>query len=473
MTDASIFTDLLGAIDAKPENWSPQTPHPKQLEFMRLTCDEALFGGAAGPGKSSALLMDPLQYVHVPGYAALILRKSYGELSLEGGLMDRAKDWFRGNERVHWHALEKRFEFPSGATISFGFCKHKVDLDRYFSSEFQYIGIDELTQWDEDWYMLLTSRLRKLKGMDVPTKMRAASNPGNKGHAWVLKRFGCNPGMTPVDGCAFVPALAKDNPTLDIEDYMRRLSKLPATRRRQLEMGEWVEDTEAQVYKYETDRNSIASLPVPIDDPRWTFILGMDFGVRDATAFVVGGWLPNDPTVYIVEVSKHKDLDPTGAAELAKGFARSYRFTRMIGDVGGLGKAFAQEMIVRHQLPIEPAEKHNKLGYQRLINGALERGHLKILMPQSTELADEWATLPRKVGSDVEADGYENHAADACLYTWRACGAFMETPLSPALPPEERRRVADLEVEAREIAEAEAEVDDGRDRSLDGLFLSY
>ena len=71
---------------------------------------EAFYGGAAGGGKSIALLMAALQYVDVPGYAAIIFRRSYADLSLPGALMDRAHEWLGSTDAV-WHEQIKTWVF--------------------------------------------------------------------------------------------------------------------------------------------------------------------------------------------------------------------------------------------------------------------------------------------------------------------------------------------------------------------------
>src|SRR5258708_27833925 len=98
--------------------YCPQTPFEKQQIFLSLTGQEALFGGSAGPGKSSALLMAALQYVEVPRYAALLLRRTYADLALPGALMDRAAEWLRPTA-ARWREPDKTWVFPSGATLSF------------------------------------------------------------------------------------------------------------------------------------------------------------------------------------------------------------------------------------------------------------------------------------------------------------------------------------------------------------------
>ena len=83
--------------------WVPHSPTPKQAEFLACQAKEVFYGGAAGGGKSDALLMAALAYVDVPGYAALLLRRTFADLSLPGALMDRAHQWLG----PHGGALER------------------------------------------------------------------------------------------------------------------------------------------------------------------------------------------------------------------------------------------------------------------------------------------------------------------------------------------------------------------------------
>lgn len=207
----------------------------KQAAFLLLSNREALYGGAAGGGKSQALLMGALQYVDVPGYAALLLRRTFTDLALPGALMDRAQQWLSGTD-ADWHDRDKTWHFPSGATLTFGYLDTALDKYRYQSAEFQYIGIDELTQFPEVDYRYMFSRLRRLKGVKIPIRMRNGSNPGGRGHDWVKQRFLVE-GRS--KGRIFIPALMTDNPYLDIEQYRESLGELDSTTRKQLEEGDW------------------------------------------------------------------------------------------------------------------------------------------------------------------------------------------------------------------------------------------
>lgn len=227
--------------------WIPQRPTDKQATFLTLPVREALYGGAAGGGKSSALLMAALQYVDRPKYAALILRRTYADLALPDAIMDRAHQWL-GGTAAHWSEVEKTYTFPSGATLTFGYLQYSRDKYRYQGSAFQFVGFDELTQFEDPDYRYLFSRLRRLAGTDVPVRMRGASNPGGIGHEWVFERFFVTGRAA---GRWFVPAKLADNPHLDREEYEQSLSELDPITRAQLLNGLWVVDKTARWYRRE------------------------------------------------------------------------------------------------------------------------------------------------------------------------------------------------------------------------------
>ncbi len=224
----------------------PHRPTTKQALFLLDPHLEVLFGGAAGGGKSDALLMAALQFVEWPGYAALLLRRTYADLALPGALMDRAQTWLR-NTAAKWNDAEKTWRFPSGATLTFGYLDSRHDHLRYQSSEFQFIGFDELTQFDEGAYRFLFSRLRRLADSPVPLRMRSASNPGGPGHEWVRRRFLDSKHTDRV----FVPAGLVDNPHLDQEGYAAALAHLDPLTRARLLRGDWTARGEGALFRRE------------------------------------------------------------------------------------------------------------------------------------------------------------------------------------------------------------------------------
>lgn len=215
-----------------------QFPHPKQQTFLLLAdTKEVFYGGAGGGGKSQALWYGALQFVDVPGYSALLLRRTYADLAKAGALMDRSK-MYLANTGAKWNERDKRWTFPSGATITFGYLQNENDKYQYASSEFQFIGFDELTHFTETQYRFLFTRLRRnLTLSNVPLRMRSASNPGHVGHAWVKKRF-IEPKTRELNA-VFVPASMHDNPSLDITEYRDSLSNVDPLTRKQIEDGNW------------------------------------------------------------------------------------------------------------------------------------------------------------------------------------------------------------------------------------------
>ncbi len=149
---------------------------------------EVFFGGAAGPGKTEGLLMGALQLVEQPHYNALLLRRTFRQLNQSNSIMNRARQWLANTDAV-WNETDKRFTFPSGATITFGNLDSEDDVYQYDSSEFQYIGFDELTSFSERNTRICSRACATTKDNPVPLRMRSASNPGNRGHDWVKARF--------------------------------------------------------------------------------------------------------------------------------------------------------------------------------------------------------------------------------------------------------------------------------------------
>lgn len=215
--------------------WIPHEPFVRQATFLALEDKEALYGGAAGGGKSDALLMAALMYVDEPGYNAILFRKTYSDLALPEAIMARSHEWLQGTA-AKWDGSDYRWTFPSGATLSFGYLNHDKDKFRYQSAAFQFVGFDELTQFPSDHYLYLFSRLRRLIGVDIPIRMRGGTNPGGIGSDWVYERFVVNPDRP------FVPAKLNDNPHIDQEEYRKSLAELDDTTRKQLEEGLWVTD---------------------------------------------------------------------------------------------------------------------------------------------------------------------------------------------------------------------------------------
>lgn len=263
----------------------PHQPTERQAGFLLASVSqgdepapvELMFGGAAGGGKSDAMLMASLMFVDRPGYSAIIFRKSFTDLSLPGAIMDRSQEWLTPTA-ANWNEQRKTWTFPAGATIAFGYLDTGGDEYRYQGAEFQTVCFDELTQFEEQPYRYLFSRLRRLRGSGLPVRMLSATNPGGIGHGWVSQRFFEDANSARY----FIPSKLTDNPHLDAEQYTASLMHLPELTRRQLLDGDWAA-TEGMAFPEWSDGLHLID-PFPIH-PSWERFECMDHGTANPAVF--------------------------------------------------------------------------------------------------------------------------------------------------------------------------------------------
>jgi hypothetical protein len=254
---------------------------PQQAVFLLFDGREAFYGGAVGGGKSAALLMAALQYADVPGYHALILRRTFAQLAKGDALIPMSHEWLAPTD-ARWNEQKRTWTFPSGATVEFGHVENESDRYDYQGAAFQTICFDELTQFSEEVYDYIgfsrARRRRKMQEVGVPIRVRSTGNPGGVGHGWVRKRF--------IDkrkrGVLFVPAKVADNPGLDALSYTQSLQHLPEALRLQLLDGRW-DVFEAMAFPlfdpalHVVDAFPLAQFPSRVE--------GMDYGLNAPTAW--------------------------------------------------------------------------------------------------------------------------------------------------------------------------------------------
>ena len=289
-----------------------------QEDFLAAGETDVLYGGAAGGGKSYAMLVDPLRYAHRSAHRGLILRRSMPELR---ELIDKSRELYpKAFQGCKYREVEKLWTFPSGAKIEFGFLERDADVYRYQGQAYSWIGFDEITHLPTEFaWNYLASRLRTTDP-DIVPYMRCTANPGGVGATWVKKRYidpiPPNESFEGADGLTrkFIPARLQDNPFLASDGrYERMLKALPPTQRQQLLEGNWDVSEGAAFTEFTPVLHVVTPFEIPIN---WERVKGIDYGYASESACVWGAIDPEDGTLIIYRELYRKGLLGTELAEM-------------------------------------------------------------------------------------------------------------------------------------------------------------
>ena len=281
-----------------------------QTDFLAAGEKDVLYGGAAGGGKSYAMLVDPLRYAHKKSHRALILRRSMPELR---EMIDKSRELYpQAFPGAKFREVEKLWNFPSGAKIEFGFLERDADVYRYQGQAYSWIGFDEITHLPTEFsWNYLASRLRTTDP-EIQTYLRCTANPGGVGSHWVKKRYiepsEHNKSFMGGDGLTrkFIPAKLADNPYL-AEDgvYEQMLKSLPPIQRRQLLEGNWDVAEGAAFVEFNPAVHVIAPFALPL---HWERLKGIDYGYASESCCLWGIMDINDNTLIIYRELYKKGL---------------------------------------------------------------------------------------------------------------------------------------------------------------------
>jgi len=293
---------------------------PRQAEFIASTVDDALFGGAAGGGKSHALLIfSGKRRMEYPGTNGIIFRRTFPELDKS---IIRESLTMYPHFGAKYNSSKREWRFPNGSIQEFGYCERDGDVYKYQSAEYEDMCFDELTHMTQFQFSYLTSRVRTSKSGIKPL-IRCATNPGNIGHQWVWQRYiepslvhkiwkEENTGKT----MTFIPAKIADNPALSEADpgYMRRLKELPEKKYLALAEGRW--DVFEGAYFPEWDPTpGMSILHGPhIPEKNNLKYIGMDWGYADPAAIYWAELTPNGK-VYVYRELYVTQLGPKKLAK--------------------------------------------------------------------------------------------------------------------------------------------------------------
>lgn len=137
-----------------------------QEKFLATNAEIAIYGGAAGGGKTYAILMEPLRYINTRGYRAVIFRKNFNQIFASGGIWDESQEMYgdiAGSKSVQTPKF--KWSFKNKANIYFDFLGRDADVEKWQGSQITFIGFDELTHFSERQFFYMLSRNRSTCGV--------------------------------------------------------------------------------------------------------------------------------------------------------------------------------------------------------------------------------------------------------------------------------------------------------------------
>lgn len=312
-------------------------PTQRQSDFISLpdTIFEALYGGAAGGGKTETLEMLPVVKKTKTGtplyehsrFKMLYLRRTFPELDSE--VIPRSKDLYPNFGFQSYQDQKKRWTHPSGAIIQFGHCEHEKDVKKYDTAEYNIIAFDEATSFTPYQYEYLTFSRCRSSSADLPAIVRAGTNPGNIGHGYFRDRF-VKPhrdgnvvlretrtikGQSQTLLRIYIPSKATDNTYLmqADPDYINRLNRLPEAERAAKADGDWwtfsgqvFDDWRIEPFPDEPANARHVCSPFRIPE-YWPKVISIDWGFN---AMTICGWYAINPCPsgkYPAKIYKYRE----------------------------------------------------------------------------------------------------------------------------------------------------------------------
>jgi hypothetical protein len=295
-------------------------PNPgPQTDFLSSSEREVLYGGAAGGGKSYAMLADPLHGLNNSNFSGLLVRHTTEELR---ELIQKSQELYpKASPGIKWSERKSQWITPKGGRLWMSYLDKDMDVMRYQGQAFNWIGFDELTQWSTPYaWDYMRSRLRSAASKELGLYMRSTTNPGGNGHSWVKKMFidpspskkafwatnietaetitfpvGHTRQGEPLFKRRFIPASLFDNPYLsEGGDYEAMLLSLPENQRRQLLEGNWDVSDGAAFPEFNRKIHVVDPFPIPNN---WTKFRACDYGYGSYTGVV---WLAVSPAEQLI-----------------------------------------------------------------------------------------------------------------------------------------------------------------------------
>lgn len=286
-------------------------PSARQIRFHTSTAFETLYGGAAGGGKTAAIVAEAITYgLENPKARIYIFRKTIPELkqSIVPEIYKQAAAYIESGG-MKYNSQDRTFVFKNASIIQLAYLENPQDMFRYQSAEIHLLLFDELTHFSQEEYEWVKSRVRGMT--NAPKKVMCATNPGNIGHAWVKAYFIdiISPETIYTDQRSgksrqFIPAKVTDHIDINFQkEYTSVLNSMsnPDLRRALLE-GDWdiFAGQAFTEWKRETEDGKPWHVVAPfVIPPHWVRWFAYDYGYN---SFAAGLWFTRDPSTERIYV---------------------------------------------------------------------------------------------------------------------------------------------------------------------------
>ena len=249
--------------------------YPKQAAFWNAEALYVCYGGARGGGKSHVVDRRAIYgALHYPGFKGLIVRRQYDDL-LENHIEPMKR--LLPPQVAEYNSAKHMLCFFNGSTIRFGHYNYDTTADKYQGQQYDWIFIDEATQFTEEQFRMLGACLRGVSG--IPKHFYLTCNPGGVGHKWVKRLFvdrDFRPGENPQD-YRFIFASVEDNAVLlqHSPAYIDMLNNLPERLRAAHRYGDW-NALSGTYFDEFSERHVVDPFPIP---PGWRRYRAFDYGL--------------------------------------------------------------------------------------------------------------------------------------------------------------------------------------------------
>lgn len=458
--------------------------------------DIAVFGGAAGGGKTFSLVLEGARLAAYPRAGGIFFRREAVEITGPGSLWAKSQELYPSIGGESRKSPVREWFWANGTTLEMRHLQHEDDVYGHQGKEYDLIGLDEGTHFTQVQIEYLLSRMRSAYAGFKPY-MRITCNPdpthiirtwidwwigpdglpiherAGKLRWWVrhndemvwsespAKLKAKFPKLEP-KSFTFIPSTLDDNPILLARDpgYRGNLLALGEVEKQRLLGGNWnVADMSNLVYRVNQLTNVVESRP-PNYGPHWLHVVGVDFGYVDECAWVVWGCHPYERIPYMLYAYKEPRLLADQAAERTAKLVAEYRPYALVGDAGGLGKPYVEEFnrrwATRAGMPMIAADKPNKLGHIKTFNDELGGGRYRIVRGACQAFLAEANSLRWSDGTRTRPHPLQpDHVCDAALYSSHWLYSYLNE--APDAPPHPSKDPAghDAWMERQEIEEHE------------------